>query len=170
MSTDDRPKHFQILTSQLWVEVFRLVGAVGASKLIAESSLTLQATNSLSDLSTLYAESEVSRLLVSIASISRNLLDANAEYAAQQVLSLSTPVGQLTDDLDNPSGQRDLYFREACNKILHTTQVQFDRQVVRATGQTFITSQVVLLGTYRGHDWRAEIDLIMFAEYAKWIL
>ena len=75
-------------------------------------------------------------------------------------LALERPVGVLFSENRNPEI---LYFREACNKVLHADRV--DLETTGGTGDTrgALTGNLILRGRLYGTEWRAELDLKQYA-------
>jgi hypothetical protein len=116
---------------------------------------------------------EVSRLLIE-AAVTVRMLD---DMAGHHVVGVNFTVG----DLDEGSGRRPLSLREACNKIVHATNVEFDL----GGGTTTFTDKageevtecivylrptsVELRGNWEDRAWSAELQVYAFIKAATMV-
>lgn len=116
-----------------------------------------------------FQESEVGRLLISIAATLRNAQDQNPARFEEWLKGLeSDEVGGLISDLDSPSEVKPLGFREALNKIIHCTTINFDYvNEGPKKGDAFLP-KVHLYGFYKT-NWKATININQFVKTAEWL-
>ena len=108
-----------------------------------------------------FERAEASRLLISIAVMARNGFDSGQTSGKIAQSAANAIVGELTADLENPSDQKELTCREACNKIIHTDRFELERN--DEPDRSSLTGVVLLFGSYRGHDWKARVRINDFA-------
>ena len=120
-----------------------------------------------------HCTAEVSRLLIEVA-ITVRMLD---DMAGHHVVGVNFTVG----DIDEGSGLRPLTLREACNKIVHANNVEFDL----GGGTTTFTDRmgdevtecivylrptsVVLRGNRGEQAWSAELQVFSFIKAATMV-
>lgn len=119
---------------------------------------------SLGALQAEFADHEITRILMNSA-ITLRILDDRDGGVFQHV----APCGELSTN-----GQTEpLSLREACNKIVHASRVNFD--VERLDGKpldgsygwpTFLRPTVYLYGNRQRADWRAALDVIAYVHGA----
>ena len=102
---------------------------------------------------------EVSRLLVSIAAIVRN----NVHDIPSTRMELRQPVGLLIPNLNRPDRHEDLSFREACNKILHASEVLPKTVEIAEEVAPALEPLVDLYGEKGKKPWKAVLDVRLFA-------
>lgn len=152
---------FTLETAAFRVEVYRLLAAVYASRGFAREQVEPEMGARWEWLKR-REEEEISRLLLLIAVMARNGLDANPSfrYSAD---TLTRPVGRLQQDVHAPESETDLTFREACNKVIHTTKYGPIREIQDAGALWSLTGSVDLYGTLRSKPWKARLDVPEFA-------
>jgi len=66
-----------------------------------------------------------------------------------------------------PGPATSIFFREACNKVLHADDVNFETPAepppVPSDMPEPLTGHLTLYGRLHGKEWRAELDLTQFA-------
>jgi pimeloyl-ACP methyl ester carboxylesterase len=107
------------------LELYRLLTILEASPALADFEGSDESDKQQVDfLRRGHEFAEVSRIVVSLAAIIRSEITAiPLADKGYYDLPLNRPVGVLRSDLSVPGASEDLYFREACNKILHADQV-----------------------------------------------
>ncbi len=114
-------------------------------------------------LSSEFAEDEITRILLSSAIALRVMDDRDGG-----VLDKLDACGQLQADSSAPEVEP-FSMREACNKIVHATKVNYD--IERLDGgpveelgisPPYLCSTVYLYGTHRKVPWRCSLDVIRF--------
>jgi hypothetical protein len=103
---------------------------------------------------------EISRRLISLAVMLRSLPDASTRRSARMV-------GQLIPDIAVPSQIEDLPLREACNQIIHAQTIDLAPGRWEGSEHPSISRVVVLEGSYRDCEWRAELDTLAFLDAAS---
>jgi hypothetical protein len=148
---------FWIEAPHIDLELYRLVTAVLASPALAESARNEAGGRRLESLR-MMEFAEISRILVSVAAMVRNGLEA----APRTSIELQRPVGTLIRDLTRPTHER-LTFQESCNKILHATFV--DPETTEVEGEDIarvLQPRVNLFGAWRKQEWKAVLDIRQF--------
>lgn len=115
-----------------------------------------------------FSEYEITRILMNSA-ITLRILDDRDGGVLQHV----EPCGELQSrDLVEA-----LTFREACNKIVHATRVNFDIERLDgkplgqpSTEPTFMNPKIYLYGMRQGAEWRAVLDIIAYVHGAIQVL
>jgi hypothetical protein len=139
--------------------------------LLAGEALAHFAASDLHRASAVFDHSEwefetISTLLVSSAAILRVIDDGSDRKLAR----FSTYVGNLqTQVVDDEPLVQGLTLREACNKTIHASEVEFDR-VTHASGLTFLRPIADMRGTHKKTTWVATIDIIAFVREALFAL
>jgi len=120
-----------------------------------------------------HCTAEVSRLLIE-AAITVRMLD---DMAGHHVVGVNFAIG----DIDEGFGRRPLSLREACNKIVHATSVEFD---LGGGATTFIDkageevtecivylrpTSVELRGSRANQAWSAELQVYLFIKAATMV-
>lgn len=73
-----------------------------------------------------------------------------------------TSCGKLQKDTLCPE-EKDLALREACNKIIHAEKLRVDLEEGES-GQSYLNPYIYIYGRQRGTEWKATIDVIVFAK------
>ncbi len=74
-------------------------------------------------------------------------------------------VGRLYSDQEKPEN-KDLIFREACNKIIHSDHINFDITDVSTVYAGYLNPKVYLYGSLGEQHWKAEVDIYEFVKEA----
>lgn len=102
------------------------------------------------------AETEIARLLVTSAVVARIADDQRGHM----LLASPLTCGSLCEYTGSQE-IKPLSLREACNKIIHAKQIQFD--IKHTTKELYsIMPTVYLLGEKNGRPWEAELDLVRY--------
>lgn len=104
-------------------------------------------------------EEEIIRLMVEIATCYR-LMDWNAKRTPN-----SDVVGALEMVADS-NQWADLTMLEACNKVIHATEIAFDVQKIRNSQVRHFNPVIHFSGTKGRKKWNASIDLLLFCNGA----
>jgi hypothetical protein len=154
---------FSFEAAMIDMEIYRLVSIVHASRPLSERpkhpSVPEPDWEWLRDMES----SELSRLLVQIAAMARNGIDATGAYGIdwpERRDEIKLSVGTFVPDKAHLDKTEVLGFREACNKILHALKVQPERQGAESSGP--LTGIMILEGEYRGKDWIARLNMVEF--------
>lgn len=143
---------------RLRIDLHHLISIFLASKPIAElvDKEPEYATRDL--LSYELEDAEISRLLLS-AAITLRVLD---DRERKDLDCFSLQCGTIIKKTHEPEVLKGLTIRDACNKIIHAIDVQFDRTCQFGTYQ-HLGSTFRLEGQYKGDTWRATINAYEFA-------
>jgi hypothetical protein len=118
-----------------------------------------------------FTEDEITRILLSSAIALRVIDDRDGG-----ILDKLDACGELQPDSSSP-GAEPLSMREACNKIVHATKVNYD--VERLDGgpvkehgisPPYMRPTVYLYGSQRKVTWRCALDVIQFVRGASIVL
>jgi hypothetical protein len=122
----------------------------------ASSSFDDLGHRSLVELRKQFQETEIGRLLLTIAVAVRNGIDQNPRRAKYWLHGQQDDVGTLAND---DKGESLLSFREACNKIVHCVSVNFHYKSEHPKRGMALTPLVYLYGTKGEREWKATIDV-----------
>ena len=102
------------------------------------------------------AESEIARILVTSAVVAR-ISDEQRGFA---LLHAEDQCGELRKDNESEQSEP-LILREACNKIIHAKEIQFD---IKHSVKNYysIVPVVYLFGEKNGKTWEAKLDLVEY--------
>lgn len=110
-----------------------------------------------------FETSEASRLLISVAVMLRNLIDASSpEHLELRLRKKDMVVGYYFVG----KKKKELIFREACHKVIHALHVNFDMAGIQKKKRGYLRPTVHLYGEFRDEDWRAVIDVMKFIRIA----
>lgn len=116
---------------------------------------------SAGDLGGAFEESEITRLLVSIAARVRVIQDREREYFKRVK---GTECGRLVRDVKHPRTWEPLSWREACNKIIHAKHFHVDLQRVPRNPNDYppLRPIIYLYGTQDRAEWKATLNVVAF--------
>lgn len=106
-----------------------------------------------------FEQSELSKKIISIAVIIRNQEDTRITKKSKDSI-----VGELIPDEHNPINVEKLNLREACNKIVHALDINFQPGIAHLTETTPLSEIMEFGGEFRGKNWIAKIDILKFLE------
>ncbi|EGR3356116.1 TPA: hypothetical protein ACQYFN_004737, partial [Vibrio parahaemolyticus] len=109
----------------------------------------------------LWQESEAVRLLLNIAVVVRNRLEVKKSACLK---GYQDNVGTL--EFVSSGETRELTFREACNKIIHSKRVTFLYETEPAYAGDPLKDNVIVRGQIGNKDWIAMIDINKFSTLA----
>jgi hypothetical protein len=141
-------------------QLYLLGCAVNASKAIEALGV-----DALLALRGRFQEAEIGRMLITIAAAIRNAMDQNPSRAEYWMRNLENNVGTLEET--GKSTLSALTFREACNKILHCTSLNFDYSKVPPMRGGPVTPVLYLYGERNGKDWKATLNVNAFIDHAN---
>jgi hypothetical protein len=156
---------YPIAEVAMGLELYRLACGFAASSPL---STVGKGNPAIRRLANTFELSEVSRRLIAIAVAVRSRLDLNSENYAAELDAEIGPVGVLTPDADIPYDPKPLTLREACNKLIHASIVDFqfiNESCDEADGEGLLP-RVLLHGTLRDKDWQAVIEVYDFIKGA----
>jgi len=141
-------------------DVYRLVALFHASEKLAKTP------ERICKLRDMYQESEVCRLLLTIAVTARNNMDSNPSRTEYWFDGEDDTVGSLAKNLDQPNQLSDLSFRESCNKIIHCDRVNFDYIEDKPRMGDSLRPRVYLYGEHGQRSWKATLEIDKFSNMA----
>ena len=144
-------------------DLYRLACIFHASPSLGNDGFDLTA-----DLRRQFQEAEAAHLLISIASVLRNSHDQNpnrTEFWRKQLPS--DDVGELIKGIEAQTKPLPLTFREACNKIIHCTTLNYDYVHQSARVGDPLLRKIHLYGFLNDTEWKASIDIDRFIEFAE---
>lgn len=167
----DKPAHLHpghiVPTSSLRLDLWRLLTIFLADRAFA--TLTEPEFHAdgyaqpLMSLQSEFEEDEITRILIGTAITLRVLDDRDG------LLNSDMYCGTLEIN----GGNTPLTLREACNKIVHATKVNFDLErldggPIEQLGMSppYLTPNIYFYGSLRGADWRATLDVIAYVHAA----
>lgn len=115
-------------------------------------------------------ETELGRILLQFAIAFRAGMDWHAPQTFDEVQNKMPTVGTITVD----GKQRDLDARDACNRIIHATAIEFECLDVGDEARFYTHSDILFRYTGRarvrgeksGKEWYAEIELLKLPDAA----
>ncbi|MGY8679071.1 hypothetical protein Q2941_14905 [Bradyrhizobium sp. UFLA05-153] len=169
-----RKQSHAIERGQFVLDLYRLLCIVSSSRDVASHGLTSPA---IAMMQAGFFKAEVTRILISCAVGLRIRFDQSLGGPTDDQRS---DCGKLFPNwATDPDKVEALTLREACNKIIHATDIRFD---VVAPGSTtnriheagaYYQPHLYLYGSKGREDWRAELSLTDFARWGavafKWL-
>jgi hypothetical protein len=151
------------------LDLYRLICMVSADRHVAKYALASAAIESLQDK---YLRSEVTRIIISCATGLRILFDQTPRPSGKPpMIEQRSDCGTLYPNwaVDKKATEV-LKLREACNKIIHATDIRFDVVVPHATTNpdhegAYLKPFLYLYGSKSKQDWRAKLSIV---DFAKW--
>lgn len=142
--------------SLIELDLYRLLCYFAASKSINEISQTYKNELINKFLRIEYEMSEISRVLLNLAIFARNEIDNQKHNESS---GFSHLVGELTIE----SYSKALTFREACNKIIHASFINWDLENVESKVEyDHLNPIVYVYGTHHDKEWKATIRIFEF--------
>jgi hypothetical protein len=166
---DFQPQGHQFDPGPVLLDLHRLLCAVLADPRVAK--LVLDEFDPIWALRQEHLRTEVTRIMVSSAVALRIVFDRENPKIFKK---LKTDCGKLYPDWAGKKQKVALSLREACNKIIHATEIRFD--VVSPRGHlphypgSYIRPQLYLYGKKDKLEWRAKLSLIDFVKQAARVL
>ena len=112
-----------------------------------------------------FESDEMTRVLLTVASTIRVIDDRESKIF--DFLALNC--GWLTPNTGDAMRVSDLTVREACNKIMHASEIKFERTSL-PSGRCFLQPRIHLFGDYRKQTWQANLDVVLFCRECTSIL
>ncbi len=145
--------NYPIAAEALDLEIYQLACIFASSKELAKIS---KQHNSFSSLTETFELSEASKKLITIAVALRSALDSNPHRHKE------VEVGSLIKNTSKIE-KVPLSFREACNKIIHASDIEFFDV---DENYTPLNWSIKLWGSHFDQDWEATLDVAKFIESA----
>lgn len=121
----------------------------------------------LNDLRQQFQETEIGRLLLTVAVVVRNAMDQNPSRAEYWLQGVDDNVGALKLLNSKKKTETVLAFRDACNKLIHCLSINFDYKAKKPRRGMALTPLVHLYGMKGTQEWRATIDINRFIGVAS---
>ena len=112
-----------------------------------------------------HEEQRITQLLVETAVFIRMKDDLFEQQYGQKANTGSCIVGLLRSP-DTATTAEPLNLREGANKIIHAKLINFDVEREDEWHSRYLKPVVYLYGEQRGRSWKAELDIIKWAEHA----
>ena len=112
-----------------------------------------------------FQETEVGRILLTVAVAVRNAMDQNPGRAEYWLKGVDDNVGIL-QVLNRDKQPGVLQFREACNKLIHCVSINFDYADETPRRGAALKPVVHIYGSLGKDEWKATIDLNKFVDVA----
>ncbi|WP_409191848.1 hypothetical protein [Bradyrhizobium sp. RDM4] len=162
--TDEKQPH-AIEPGAFLLDLYRLVCMVSASRDVATLGLT---SSAIAMMQAGYFKSEATRILISCAAGVRIQFDQSQGPADEAKSDCGMLFPNWATDRDKAEI---LTLREACNKIIHATDIRFDVEIPDAANNpdeegVYYQPRLYLYGSKGRNGWRAELSLIDFARWA----
>jgi hypothetical protein len=150
---------FPIAAEALDLELYLLAcGFAASSALSAQGKLT----PGIGHLRRTFELSEVSRRLLAIAVTVRSQLDHCSKSKMKILNGKVGSVGELMPDAEDRTMTQRLDLREACNKIIHSLDVDFEFSEPESEDLGGLLPRVTLHGDKFGKPWTATLDVYAF--------
>ncbi|GAC1446631.1 MAG: hypothetical protein NVSMB56_07150 [Pyrinomonadaceae bacterium] len=117
-----------------------------------------------------FQETEVNRILLTLAITIRNIWDFNPSSVETNLEGADMEVGQLIANLKQPKITKVLEFREALNKIVHCTSINYEYSSAPAKVGDALLPVVHLYGEKGKLEWRASLDVVKFCVLATYVI
>jgi hypothetical protein len=121
----------------------------------------------LLDLRQQFQETEIGRLLLTVAVAVRNAMDQNPSRAEYWLQGVDDNVGTLKTLGSKEKTESVLGFREACNKLVHCLSINFHYASKKPRRGMALAPLVHLYGTKGKEEWKATIDVNKFIGVAS---
>lgn len=159
-----QPRPHAIEPGAFTLDLYRLVCMVLASRQVANHE---RIDRRIHTLQKTYLRAEVTRILTSCAIVLRIQLERYVRRKESAIERLDC--GKLFPNWKtNRKKGEVLYLREACNEIIHATDVRFGVMNPNAVMKSaYLRPYLFLYGRKGRDDWRAVLSLIDFAKYGS---
>jgi hypothetical protein len=147
------------------LDLYRLLCLVLADQRVAALATASQSIERLQDE---YLRTEVRRILISSAAALRIWFDQHDRQAFQH---LQTNCGKLFPEWpQHKSNHEVLTLREACNKIIHATEINYDSVIPDRSNNpdqegVYLLPYLYLYGSKNEQGWRAKLSIV---DFVKW--
>ena len=121
----------------------------------------------LCDLRQQFQETEIGRLLLTIAVAVRNDMHQNPSRAQYWLQDIQDNVGVLKNLAHTEGTETTLNFREACNKLVHCLSINFHYVAKKPRRGMALAPMVHLYGTKGKEEWKATIEIDRFIKVAS---
>jgi hypothetical protein len=165
------PPGYQLDTRPYILELYRLLCMVMADERIARLGYPID--SAISRLRDEHVYNEVKRTLISSAVALRICLD---ESHPQEFAHLKTNCGKLYPNWSKQKKKfEDLSLREACNKVIHATEINEDLVIPNRARNpdyegTYLRPYLYLYGVKGKQEWKAVLSVIEFVKWGSVVL
>lgn len=154
--------------SNVLLDIYRILTIFMASKSIAEleESHLYKEDDPLQQFA-VFESDEITRILLTV-SITVRVVD---ERESKIMGLLADDCGHLVPDTNKPAPPTSLSIREACNKIMHASKIEFGRATL-PNGRSFLQPWIYLFGTdfQKKNAWKANLNVVQFSRECAAIL
>ena len=164
-----RPGH-HLDPGSFTLDLYRLLCMVKADNRVAKLGIK---SRSISELQGEYLDYEVKRILISSAAALRIWFD---QHDQQAFAHLRTDCGKLYPNWPRRKNVYEvLTLREACNKIIHATEINYDIIVPNRAHNydyegAYMRPRLFLYGLKGKQRWRAVLSLVSFVQWGTTVL
>ena len=154
--------------SNVLLDIYRLLTIFMASKGVAELEIPLPHLYAEDPLQRFdeFESDEITRILLTVA-ITVRVID---DHESRMFDFLALNCGCLTSNTGGTMLVSALTVREACNKVLHASKIEFERTTL-PNGRCFLQPRIHLSGTdHRQQTWQANLDIVLFCRECTSIL
>lgn len=116
-----------------------------------------------------FQETEVNRILLTLAITIRNMWDFNPPSVETNLEDEDMEVGQLIINLRQPKNTKVLEFREALHKIVHCTSINYEYSSTSTKVGDALLPVVHLYGEKGKFEWKASLDVVRFCVLATYV-
>lgn len=152
-----------IMAESLDLEIYQLACVFAASRELARWT---KASEAISRLRNIFERAEAARRLIALAAMLRNTMDSWSKHRRDRVDKGAGAVGIIKPNSNKPKEREPLYFREACNKIIHAEHINFDVSRRGAEEHPTLFPIVHLYGKRGDLAWKAELKIDQFVRVA----
>jgi hypothetical protein len=107
---------------------------------------------------------QVTHLLIEIAILYRILDNQFPKEGSYEQARKERLVGSLYEPIG--SKKQDLTIREACNKIIHAENINFDIKKLSKSNRGYLSPKIYIYGEKGKIAWKAILDIVKFCEYS----
>jgi hypothetical protein len=163
--------NYTLNSSTVLSDVYRLLTVVFADRAIA--AVCQSERDELAQMRDQFIEDELVHLLIATAAMNRTHHDhmggPRSDETELGFELVEHHCGLLVPDVSvDPPREEPLIFREACNKIIHATQIVVETEEVDQLPYPVALATVTLRGTRAGTPWQARLDVPEYAR-ATWM-
>ncbi len=144
----------------LLIDLYRLISIFGSSEYIStfRSDRDDISHYSINAIFRNFEYTEISRLLISLAAQLRNILDNNCDIDEKQEFIVGEIKHQKKEE------KEDLLLRDACNKILHAENINFDLSENNTIYSGYLNPIIYLYSNNSEYNWKAKLDIKSFTK------
>ena len=152
--SDFRTKKYELFNLDLSRTAVQLIALLVADQPLKNACVKFGLYNLLED-SLDIEDNMVIRMTVELATGYR-LVHWNSKYHQK-----TYPVGELWQEIEIDKSEP-LSILEACNKIIHATELEFEKRKVRGFEADYLKPHLAVTGKKGRRTWEAHIDMLLF--------